>query len=55
MEKILSAGVSQSSNSDWATAPVLVRKKDGSVRLCVDYRGLNEVTIKETYPLLLIE
>ena len=55
LDKMLADGVIQSSISDWASAPVLVRKKDGSVRWCVDYRALNKVTIKDTYPLPLIE
>ena len=38
------------SNSPWA-ANVLVRKKDGTKRLCIDYRQLNEVTIKDAYPI----
>jgi len=36
-------------------APILfVKKKDGSLQLCVDYRGLNQLTIKNRYPLPLI-
>ena len=37
--------------SPWASNVVLVRKKDGSHRLCVDYRAVNSVTYKDTYPL----
>jgi len=37
--------------SSWASNVVLVRKKDGSHRLCVDYRALNSVTHYDTYPL----
>ncbi|XP_061175911.1 uncharacterized protein LOC133184852 [Saccostrea echinata] len=55
LDKMLEAGVIQPSSSDWASAPLLVRKKDGSVRWCVDYRALNKVTVKDTYPLPLIE
>lgn len=55
LDRMLAAGVIQPSTSDWAAAPVLIRKKDGSVRWCVDYRALNKVTVKDTYPLPLIE
>ena len=42
-------------SSSPAGAPILfVKKKDGSLRLCVDYRGLNKITIKNRYPLPLI-
>ena len=44
-------GVVQPSNSPWASPIVLVRKKDGTLRFCVDYRVLNSVTKKDTFPL----
>jgi hypothetical protein len=47
----IDAGVLQESNSPWASPLVYVRKKDGTVRACVDYRALNNVTMKDTYPL----
>ena len=39
----------QESNSEWASAPVLVRKKDGTVRYCVDFRVVNDLTVKDAY------
>ena len=54
IEANLASGFIRPSKSP-AGAPILfVRKKDGSLRLCVDYRGLNNLTIKNCYPLPLI-
>ena len=55
LETMLRIGVIQPSVSEWSSPPVLVRKKDGGVRWCIDYRALNEVTRKDVFPLPLIE
>jgi len=55
IEENLSKGFIRHSSSP-AGAPVLfVKKADGSLRFCVDYRGLNEMTVKNRYPLPLIQ
>ncbi len=55
LKKMLEAGVIQESNSAWASAPVLIRKRDGTVRWCIDYRALNNVTTKDVFPLPLVD
>ena len=44
------SGVIVPSKSDWAANIVPVRKKDGTIRLCVDYRDVNDLTVKDCYP-----
>ena len=51
LKEQLEAGVIRPSNSPWSSPIVLVRKKDGGVRWCIDYRRLNDVTVKDAYPL----
>ena len=51
VEDLLQRGVVKKSNSPWSSPVVLVTKKDGSQRFCVDYRLVNAATVKEAYPL----
>lgn len=55
IRKLLENGVIRESTSPFASPIVLVRKKDNSLRLCVDYRKLNEKTIKDKFPLPRVE
>lgn len=53
--EMLDQGVIQNSTSAYASPVVLVGKKDGSWRLCVDYRSLNQMTIKDKFSIPIIE
>ena len=48
---MIEKGFIRPSHSPWGAPVLFVKKKDGSLRLCIDYRGLNKVTIKNKYPL----
>ncbi len=51
VDKLLWLRVVQESNSPWSSLIVAVRKKDGTLCLCVDYRKLNDVRCKDAFPL----
>jgi hypothetical protein len=51
IKELLEKGFIHPSSSPWGAPVIFVLKKDGTQRLCVDYRALNEVTIKNKYPL----
>jgi len=51
VQEMLADGVIRPSESPWASPVVLVSKKDGTTRFCIDYRALNEVTKKDVYTL----
>ena len=55
LQRLLDQGIIKRSSSPYASPVVLVRKKDGSLRLCVDYRRLNAKTVRDSFPLPRIE
>lgn len=55
LEEMENNGIIEKSESEWASPMVIVKKKDGGVRLCVDYMGLNAVTKFDVYPMPRIE
>jgi hypothetical protein len=48
---LLKAGIIVPSQSNWAFPLVIVRKKTGEIRVCIDYRSLNAITVRDVYPI----
>jgi hypothetical protein len=55
IDKLLEKGYIRPSTSPWTALVLFVEKKDGTKTMCIDYRSLNEVTVKNKYPLPRIE
>lgn len=55
LQQLLDQGIISEASSPWASGVVLVRKKDGRLRFCIDYRQLNQRTVRDSYDLPRIE
>ena len=55
IDQLLELGIIRPSTSPWSSSVVTVRKKDGGVRICIDYRAVNQVTLPDPYLMPLIE
>ena len=55
LQELLDKGFIRTSVSPWGALVLFIKKKDGSMRLCIDYRELNTRTVKNRYPLQRIE
>ena len=51
LDELMEKGFVRPSSSPWGAPVLFVKKKDGSFRLCIDYRGINRVNVKNKYPL----
>jgi hypothetical protein len=55
LDRMLEANVIEPAVSPWASNVVLIRKKNNSLRFCIDFRRLNAMTTKDSYPLPRVE
>ena len=55
LEELLKKGYIHPSVSPWGALVLFVKNKDGTLRLCIDFRQLNKVTVKNKYPLPMID
>nr|GEX83811.1 hypothetical protein [Tanacetum cinerariifolium] len=55
LKELQDKGFIQPSSSSWGTPVLFVKKKDGSFKMCIDYRELNKLTVKNRYPLFRID
>ena len=51
LQELLNKGFIRPSVSPWGASVLFVKKKNGSLRLCIDYQMLNQITVKNKYPL----
>ena len=51
LQELIDKGFVRPSNSPWGASVLFAKKKDDTLRLCIDYRQLNKVTVKNKYPL----
>ena len=55
LQELMDKGLFRPSVSPWGAPVLFVKKKDGTLRMCIDYRQINKVTVKNKYPLPRIE
>ena len=55
LQELMDKGFIRPSVSPWGALVLFVKKKDGTLRMCIDYRKINKVTVKNKYPLPRIE
>ena len=55
LQELLDKGFVRPSVSPWGAPVLFVKKKDGTLRMCIDYRQINKVTVKNKYPMPRIE